>query len=177
MGLPTYLWSFLNSEGFVNIIFGHWLVVFSPVSLFRLQSGLRAEITETACTSVGKPDFQPEAPGAECHLLSWGGQLDKAGGHHLVTLWLPFQLRGVTGQHGQHRLPAVPIIISQVCLCLVVVDTQNKSQSVSAHIMCCGYHYKPGLGTLLVSKFGSITVFPDSNPPDKVNTRSSSTWM
>ena len=92
-------------------------------------------------------------------------------GHFMATI----PTEGVTGQHGQHRLPAVPIIILQVCLCLVVVDTQNKSQSVSAHIMCCGYHSKPGLGTLLVSKFGSITVFPDSNPPDKVNTRSSST--
>ena len=49
----------------VYIIFGHWLIVFLPVSLFRLQSGLSAGITETACTSVGKPDWQPEAPGPE----------------------------------------------------------------------------------------------------------------
>ena len=56
---------------FVFIIFRHWLIVFLPVSLFRLQSGLSAGITETAYTSVGKPDWQPEAPGpgVGCHLL------------------------------------------------------------------------------------------------------------
>ena len=135
MGLPTYLWSFLNSEGFVNIIFGHWLVVFSPVSLFRLQSGLRAEITETACTSVGKPDFQPEAPGAECHLLSWGGQLDKAGGHHLGTLWLPFHLRGWPANMDNTAFQQSPLS-SRRCVCVSLLLIRKIKVSPSVPILC-----------------------------------------
>ena len=114
---------------FVFIIFRHWLIVFLPVSLFRLQSGLSAGITETACTSVGKPDWQPEAPGpgVECHLLQLRGAARQGRWSPLGYFVATIPPVGVTGQHGQHRIPAVPIIISQVCLCLVVDIAKYES--------------------------------------------------
>ena len=80
--------------------------------------------------------------------FSWGGRLDKAGGHHWVTLWLPFHLRGRPANMDNTAFQQSPLS-SRRCVCVSLLILQNMSQPGSAHIiLVVATLTKPGPGTL-----------------------------